>query len=343
MKIFDQTEAITPLAAKFNDTYWLNSSSRGSSKKTHEAHSLIAKSLGLKQKDQALLFMHKKIAAKKLFQSILEQKIQESGKIHCLISKDLDPFILEAIDELAAKGCMKILLPTTNEGKIDIKELKKCITFKSCFLSCSYSNPKTGLIEDVLEIARICKDNELLFHLDFDEAIGPYFLDFSTIGCDFLTLNCNTVGAELGASVLAIKKDSLETMQFDPLMAGTLFNTAHALSEFSLQSKERLLEIARQRRLFEAQMIEELGAIILLKGTSRRANICLLKIPGIHHESLALFLRQKQIIVGLNYDLNCLQIHFPLHVTYEEIQALTKELIACTKKLNQIAGQLSAV
>lgn len=341
--IFDVNEANDPLKPKFCAPYWLSSSVRHTTKNVQDSHASIRNTMGIEPEDQVLLFPHKKYAAAKLFSAILTQKIQESGKIQCLVTEDTDPFVLEAIDEMSAKGCMKIFLPTLENGQIDLEKTKELITYKSAFLSCSYVHRKTGVLEDVLALRDLCQKHDMLYHLDFDQSIAPYFLGFSETGCDFLTMDCTFTGAPLGTSLLAIKKDTLSQMPFDPLLAEVLFNTANALDSYRIYMQENSHEIARQRNFFEARVQEELKAKILCKTKNRRINCSLLQVPQINHETLAFFLRDKNILAGLNKNLDCLQIHFPCGTTYEEIQALTKNLIMCTKKLQDIGGVENAV
>lgn len=336
MRIFDFEEAREPLTFENHPNYWLGSDKRGDRQKITQAQETLKEIVGANPQDQLLLYMHKKYATKELFKAILKQKIEESGKIQILISKDLDPFVQEAIDDLSMQGCMKIVLATNELGQIDVEKIKELITFKTCLLSCSYVNPNTGIIEPILEIANLCKQENILLHVDADEALGPLFMDFKTIGCDVLTLNCNTFFAPLGSSLIAIKDKCLEKISYPPIGASLIFNTAYAIKKFYEQSKECFLEIARQRRILESRMSEELEARILFQNTQRSSSLSLIQIPNINHESLSFMLSKKQILTGFDHNLNCLKLHFRLDTSYEDFEILTTAIIELSNKLRKI-------
>jgi cysteine desulfurase / selenocysteine lyase len=106
----------------------------------------------------------------------------------------------------------------TDEGKLDIEDLKKKLTNKTKLVSCVHASNVVGTINDVKEIGRIAHDNRSLFMVDAAQSIPHMPVDFRKINADFLIFSGHKMMAPMGTGALIAKREILEKMH--PFLGG---------------------------------------------------------------------------------------------------------------------------
>ena len=56
-------------------------------------------------------------------------------------------------------------------GFVDLNELRKSITSKTILISIMFANNEIGTIEPIEDIAKIAKENKIIFHTDAVQAV----------------------------------------------------------------------------------------------------------------------------------------------------------------------------
>lgn len=117
-----------------------------------------------------------------------------------LVSAVEHPSVLEAV------GGAEII-PVDETGRIDLAFLKDRLvrTPRVSLVSVMYANNETGVIQDVLNISRACRESGAFFHCDATQALGRIPIDIKESGIDFLTCSSHKIGGMQGVGALVMR------------------------------------------------------------------------------------------------------------------------------------------
>lgn len=139
------------------------------------------------------------------------------NKKHIITTKVEHASIMEAMKYLEQKENYKVTyLSVDKQGRISLEELKQSITNDTCLIAVMMANNEIGNIYPIKEIAKIAKENNILFHTDAVQAIGKVKIDVKDLQVDTLSFSGHKIHAPKGIGVLYIKKDT----PFIPLIFG---------------------------------------------------------------------------------------------------------------------------
>lgn len=182
-----------------------------------------------------------------------------------------------------------VILPVTAQGVVDLAALEQQLPSGGAFLvSVMLANNETGVIQPVQEIARLVHARGGLLHCDAAQALGKIPLDFTALGCDFLTLCAHKMGGAVGAAALVAKSNTpispyaLGGGQELNRRAGT--ENVTAIAGFAEAVKH--MDFAHMQQLrgwlaaFE-QTAKALGAQVMGEGADRLPNTVCISVPNI--------------------------------------------------------------
>ncbi len=124
--------------------------------------------------------------------------------------------VLNAARSLQKSGFTTVTVPVDGMGRVDPGDVRKALTKDTVVVSVMTANSEVGTLEPVAEIARICRDNEVLFHTDATAAAGHVPIDVKADGVDALTLAADQFYGPKGAAALFIRKG----VRIQPLIDG---------------------------------------------------------------------------------------------------------------------------
>ena len=105
-----------------------------------------------------------------------------------------------------------------NNGTVDLKMLKESIVEGVKLIACQHISNVTGLQNDIEEIVRICKKNNIYTFIDGAQAIAHQEVDVQNIDCDFYCFSGHKCFGPTGTGVLYGKQELLNAMP--PYMGG---------------------------------------------------------------------------------------------------------------------------
>ena len=111
------------------------------------------------------------------------ETLSSKGK-HIITSKIEHHAVLHTCEYLEKKGYDITYLDVDEYGMIDLEELKKVIREDTILISIMFANNEVGTIQPVLEIGKIAKDNNVLFHTDAVQALGAVTIDVNEMNID---------------------------------------------------------------------------------------------------------------------------------------------------------------
>ena len=127
---------------------------------------------------------------------------KNKGK-HIITSTIEHKAILNSTKELEREGFNVTYLPVDNYGKIDIISLKNAIRSDTILISIMLVNNEIGTIQDITEIKKIAKENNIISHTDATQAAPHMKLDSSY--CDAMTFSAHKFQGPKGIGVLYLK------------------------------------------------------------------------------------------------------------------------------------------
>ena len=124
--------------------------------------------------------------------------------------------ILEPCKKLNSNGFHVDYLPVDNFGMIDTSDLQNIISEKTSLVSVMFGNNEVGTIQPIVEIAKICHENKVIFHTDAVQAVGKLPLDVKELGIDLLSISSHKLHGPKGIGALYIK----DGVKIDPIILG---------------------------------------------------------------------------------------------------------------------------
>jgi len=145
---------------------------------------------------------------------ILSQKKLENKK-HIIISEIEHLSIQNIASKLLNEGYKITKLKVDNYGCIDPDDLRKAITKNTAMVSIMHANPEIGTIQDIKGIGEICRNHNIVFHVDAVASCGHIPVNVATFNCDLLSISAQNFYGPKGAAALYIKKGTPISPLFD--------------------------------------------------------------------------------------------------------------------------------
>ncbi len=114
--------------------------------------------------------------------------------------------VLNPVRWLEKSGFSSTPVPVDGDGLLDPAEIEKALTKDTVLVSVMTANSEVGTVEPIAEIARICRERDVLFHSDAVAAAGSIPIDVKTSGVDALSFAADQFYGPKGAAALFVRK-----------------------------------------------------------------------------------------------------------------------------------------
>lgn len=114
--------------------------------------------------------------------------------------------VLDTFKALERKGIKATYLPVNKEGFVDLDELRNAITDKTVLVSIMAANNEIGVIQDIENIGKICREKGVLFHTDATQAIGKMAFDVNKMNVDLASFTAHKIYGPKGIGALYVRK-----------------------------------------------------------------------------------------------------------------------------------------
>ena len=145
----------------------------------------------------------------------LVDKLRKEGKTHIILSEIEHYSVQNCIIKLLNQGFTFTKLKVDNNGLIDLDELKERINEKTGLVTIMHANPEIGTIQCISKIGEICKEKNVIFHVDAVASCGHVPIDVNEFGCDLLSIAAQNFYGPKGAAALYIRSGMTLTPLFD--------------------------------------------------------------------------------------------------------------------------------
>ena len=114
--------------------------------------------------------------------------------------------VLDTCKHLEKQGVRVTYLPLQGSGLVDLDMLRDAITDKTILVSIMYANNEIGVIQNVTDIGRICKEKNVLFHTDGVQAVGKIPVNVIKDNIDIMSLTAHKMYGPKGVGALYVRR-----------------------------------------------------------------------------------------------------------------------------------------
>lgn len=219
--------------------------------------------------------------------------------------------VLESCAELERRGFSVTYLEPDSDGLIAPTSVAAALRPDTILVSIMHANNEIGVVQDIAALGELCRNSEVLFHVDAAQSAGKLQLNMCTQQIDLLTLNAHKACGPKGIGALLLNPATLrriEPLSFGGgqqrgMRAGTL--PVHQIvgmgATYALLAQEMHTEVERVEKLRDDlwQGISRVPGVVLNGHPDRRlASILNVSVNGIEGESLRYALQALAVASG---------------------------------------------
>jgi len=212
-------------------------------------------------------------------QALLSAKKKKGS--HIISSLAEHSSIRSTLDALSLQGYKITLLPFTENGQIDLEELKKSTRDDTVLIAIQHGNSEIGSLQPVEEISKWCQEQQILFHSDCVHTFGKINLKNITKWVDSLSISSHKfygpkgIGAGYINPKLAWKPHYPGTTHEKGFRPGTVNVPAIAAMTVAAQKsmekqEEWFTDIKKLRQVLLSILLEARNHITIYENTEER-------------------------------------------------------------------------
>lgn len=135
------------------------------------------------------------------------QGVQLPPKRNKVLASTIEhPAVLNVFKAWEAQGRSVGYISVEGQGRVSLSHLKSLLTEDVGLVAVMFANNETGVIQPIAEIARLCREREILCFTDAVQAVGKIPIDAKKLGVHGLSFSGHKFYAPKGVGGLYIEK-----------------------------------------------------------------------------------------------------------------------------------------
>ena len=299
-------------------------------------------------------------------------QFQYKGQSMRFLSSHLEhKSVIESMHSIKDLGSNVCFIQPNENGRIDFETFVNQMEKDVIYVSCMHVNNETGLINDIEEIGKYCRKNEIIFHVDAAQSIGKIPIDVKDMCIDLMSMSAHKVYGPKGVGALYINKDTVGRIKSIILGGGQERGMrSGTLPTHQIAGMAKAYDLSKERMDHDHKHIKQLRDIFIktisnidgwkLNGADKDAYPGIISIcfPDLYSESLIYAMEDFAISRGsacssdhdepshvlksmglLDHEINgTIRISFGRNTTLNEAESAASELIKAVSHLRNLKG-----
>ena len=126
---------------------------------------------------------------------------------HVITSSVEHPSVLNTLFDLEKRGDIQLtILPVDSYGRVSVVDLFASIRSDTVLVSVMLANNEVGTLQPISSIGNLCRERNILFHVDAVQGAGHVPLNVEALGADLMTISAHKFHGPRGVGAAFIRK-----------------------------------------------------------------------------------------------------------------------------------------
>ena len=145
-------------------------------------------------------------------------KTKTAAKKHIVSSSIEHKAVLDSLAQLEQEGFEISLLKPSEKGMTSVSAIADALTDDTCLVSIMHANNETGAINDIAAIGQLCRERDIVFHVDAAQSMGKLPINVRDMQIDLLSISAHKMYGPKGIGALFVSRQP--KVDVEPLIFG---------------------------------------------------------------------------------------------------------------------------